>query len=87
MSNSVFRALSDPNRRRILQLLKRGDRSVSELQKHFHFTGATLSHHLDVLKRAHLVIPERRGQFIHYSLNTSVLEEVLTAFYSLFSHS
>ena len=85
MSNSVFRALSDPHRRHILKLLKKKDMSVTDIQKHFSFTGATLSHHLDALKRANLIIPERRGQFIHYSLNTSVLEEVLSAFYSFFS--
>jgi DNA-binding transcriptional ArsR family regulator len=85
MSDSVFKALADPNRRKILQLLKKRDMNVSEIAKHFSFTGATLSHHLDVLKNADLVVTERRGQFIEYSLNTSVLEEVLSSFYSLFS--
>ncbi|MDD5624004.1 MAG: autorepressor SdpR family transcription factor [Candidatus Peribacteraceae bacterium] len=85
MSNEVFKALADPHRRRILQLLKKRSMSVTDIQKHFAFTGATLSHHLDVLKRADLVTTERRGQFIHYALNTSVIEEVLSAFYSLFS--
>ena len=87
MKDSIFKALSDPNRRKILQLLKAKDRSVSDLQKFFTFTGATLSHHLDTLKRANLVVTERRGQFIFYSLNTSVLDDVLAAFYSLLSHS
>jgi DNA-binding transcriptional ArsR family regulator len=85
MVDSVFKAIADPHRRKILQLLKRSSMSVTEIQKHFTFTGATLSHHLDALKRANLVVTERRGQFIHYSLNTSVLEEVLSAFYSFFS--
>jgi DNA-binding transcriptional ArsR family regulator len=83
--DSVFKAIADPNRRKILKMLKRRDLSVSDIQKHFDFTGATLSHHLDALKRANLVVTERRGQFIFYSLNTSVLEEVLSAFYSFFS--
>lgn len=83
--DSVFKAIADPHRRKILKLLKKGDMSVSEIQKHFDFTGATLSHHLDALKRANLVVAERRGQFIFYSLNTSVLEEVLSAFYNFFS--
>ena len=83
--DSVFKALSDPHRRKILTLLKKRDLSVTEIQKHFPFTGATLSHHLDTLKRANLVITERRGQFIFYSLNPSVFEDVLQSFYSLFS--
>ena len=85
MSDSVFRALGDPHRRDILKLLRRGDMTVGEIGKHFPFTGATLSHHLDILKRADLVTTERRGQFIVYSLHTSVLEDVLGTFYSLFS--
>ena len=83
--DDVFRALSDPNRRKILQLLKKGDRNVGDIKQHFGFTGASLSHHLDILKRANLVVTERRGQFIYYSLNTSVFEDVVNAFYSLFS--
>lgn len=84
--DSVFKALSDPHRRSILKLLKKRDMTVSEIATHFSFTGATLSHHLDILKRANLVVTERDGQFIRYSLNTSVLEEVLLSFSSFFSH-
>jgi DNA-binding transcriptional ArsR family regulator len=76
----VFKALSDPNRRKILRLLKDKDLSVTEIQEHFTFTGASLSHHLDILKRADLVIAERRGQFIHYSLNVSVFEDTISMF-------
>ena len=83
--DSVFKALSDPSRREVLRLLKKRDMSVTDIQKHFNITGATLSHHLDILKRANLVVTERRGQFIFYSLNTSVLEDVLQSFFSLFS--
>ena len=83
--DSAFKALSDPNRRTILTLLKKHDMSVTEIAKHFDITGATLSHHLDTLKRANLVVTERRGQFIFYSLNTSVFEDVLQSFYSFFS--
>ena len=85
MIDAVFKALSDPNRRRILSLLKKSDLSVGEIRKHFAFTGATLSHHLDALKKADLVIAERRGQFIYYSLNMSVVDELIHAFSSLFS--
>ncbi|MFA6523506.1 MAG: autorepressor SdpR family transcription factor [Candidatus Peribacteraceae bacterium] len=83
--DSVFKALSDPTRRTILKLLKRRDMNVTEIAQHFGITGATLSHHLDTLRQANLVVTERRGQFIIYSLNTSVLEDVLLSFSSFFS--
>ncbi len=83
--DGVFKALSDPNRREILNLLKKKDLSVTEIQRHFKITGPSLSHHLDILKRANLVIAERRGQFIFYSLNISVFEETLKMFIKLFS--
>ncbi|MBD3328506.1 autorepressor SdpR family transcription factor [Candidatus Peregrinibacteria bacterium] len=82
--DSVFKALSDPNRRKILTLLKKKDLSVTQLQKHFKISGASLSHHLDILKRANLVIAERRGQFIFYSLNTSVFEQITKFFFDKF---
>lgn len=82
--NNLFKALSDPQRRQILELLKTKDMSVKELQTHFSFTQEALSHHLAVLKKADLVIDERKGQFIFYSLNTSVFEEVMNYFLSLF---
>lgn len=82
--DTVFKALADKSRREILTILKRKDMTVSEIGTHFLFTGATLSHHLDILKRANLVISERRGQFIVYSLNTSVAEEVMKIFLNLF---
>lgn len=82
--NQLFKALSDPNRRKILELLKQKDMSVKELQTHFSVTQEALSHHLMVLKRANLVLDERKGQFVFYSLNTSVFEEVMNYFLSLF---
>lgn len=82
--DKAFKALSDPSRRRILTLLKKGDMPVKEIKQHFDFTDASLSHHLDILKRADLVISERKGQFIHYSLNTSVIDEVLKIFIGIF---
>lgn len=75
--DTVFKALADKNRRKILEVLKVRDMTVQEIAGYFDFTGATLSHHLDILKRANLVISERNGQFIKYSLNTSVFEEVM----------
>lgn len=75
--DSVFKALSDKNRRKILNLLKKKDMSVKELLESFEISQASLSHHLDILKRAKLVIDERKGQFVYYSLNISVAEEFL----------
>lgn len=84
MIDAVFKALSDSNRRKILTLLKKEDMSVGEILKHFEITMASLSHHLDILKRANLVIPERKGQQIIYSLNLSVFEEVMKTFMKFF---
>ena len=81
--DQVFKALADPNRRRVLEILKEKDMTVGEINDRLAITGATLSHHLDILKRANLVVSEREGQFIRYSLNTSVFEEVLKAFINL----
>ncbi|NMB84127.1 winged helix-turn-helix transcriptional regulator [Candidatus Roizmanbacteria bacterium] len=80
----VFKAMADKNRRRILGILKKKDMTVSEIGRNFTITGASLSHHLDALKRANLVISQRKGQFIYYSLNTSVFEEVIKAFINYF---
>lgn len=82
--DSLFKALADPNRRKIIQLLKKKDMSVTDMLEKFDFTQASLSHHLDILKRADLVTTERRGQFIIYSLNASVFEETTALFLNLF---
>lgn len=84
MIDSVFKALSDPNRREILSLLKKKDMPVKEIAENFDITLASLSHHLDILKRAQLVVTERKGQMIYYSLNTSVFEEVMKTFLKFF---
>lgn len=83
--DSVFKALSDKNRRKIIELLKQGDMSQKQLQQHFKITQASLSHHLDVLKRANLIIDERQGQFVYYSLNVSVVEEAIAFFINMFN--
>ncbi|MDD3120650.1 MAG: autorepressor SdpR family transcription factor [Candidatus Gracilibacteria bacterium] len=82
--DSTFKALSDKNRRKILELLKEKDMSVGELLKHFPITQASLSHHLDILKRANLVVDEKKGQFVFYSLNLSSFEELTSIFMDLF---
>jgi DNA-binding transcriptional ArsR family regulator len=76
----TFHALSDPTRRAILNLLKEKDLTAGEIAECFHISKPSISHHLNVLKSAGLVLDERKGQFILYSLNTSVLEEVLSWF-------
>jgi DNA-binding transcriptional ArsR family regulator len=82
--DALFKAIADKNRRKILQILKKKDMTAGEIGKHFEITGASLSHHLDILKRARLVISERKGQYIQYSLNTSVVEEILTDVMDMF---
>lgn len=82
--DSLFKALADKNRRKILEILKEKDMTVMEIAKHFQITGASLSHHLDILKKSRLVISERKGQFIQYSLNTSVFEETLKTVMNFF---
>ena len=74
----TFKALSDPVRRRILELLKNGRLSAGEIGSHFDMAGATvISYHLGILKKADLVLESREKNFIYYELNTSVLEEIM----------
>jgi len=73
----TMKALADPIRRDILNLLKRGRMSAGEINSHFPVTGASISRHLSVLKEADLVRDAREGQFIFYELNASVLEEIM----------
>lgn len=73
----TLKALSDPIRREILNILKNGRLSAGEICDHFDVTGASISRHLSVLKEADLVRDRREGQFIYYELNASVLEEIL----------
>jgi len=82
--DNVFKALADPNRRKILEILREKDMVVNEIKFRMPVTGATLSHHLDILKRANLVVCERKGQFVKYSLNTSVFEEVMRLLIQVF---
>lgn len=73
----TFKALSDPVRREILLLLRAGRLSAGEIGTHFEMTGATISYHLSVLKKADLVFEAREKNYIYYELNTSVVEEVM----------
>jgi len=79
-----MQALSDPTRRKILEMLKKKDMAAGEIGRNFNITPPSLSHHLNILKQADLVIPERRGQEIIYSLNLSVFEEVAESLIKFF---
>ena len=73
----TFKALSDPARREILQLLKRGSMSAGDIASHFDMTAATVSYHLKMLKKADLIWEKKDKNYIFYELNTSVLEELM----------
>jgi DNA-binding transcriptional ArsR family regulator len=75
--NSAFRALADPTRREILRLLRQQSRSSGEIAARFDSSWPTISRHLAVLRDAELVVTERKGQAIHYELNTSVFQDVV----------
>lgn len=75
--NNTMKALSDPTRREILNYLKNGSMTAGEISAKFDMTAATISHHLATLKNADLVKEKKDKNYIIYSLNTSVLEEVL----------
>ena len=75
--NLLFKALRDPTRRRILEMLKEGDLTVGEISEPFAMTTPSISYHLDLLKQAQLVSARKNGQFVTYSLETTVLDESL----------
>jgi ArsR family transcriptional regulator, arsenate/arsenite/antimonite-responsive transcriptional repressor len=75
--DSLFKALDDPTRRSILELLQRRDLTAGEISDRFQVTKPTISHHLDLLRQAGLVLAEKQGQFVLYSLNTSVVEDCI----------
>ncbi|MDF2191790.1 autorepressor SdpR family transcription factor [Paraflavitalea sp. CAU 1676] len=75
--NDVFKALNDPARREILKLLRKRDMTAGEIAARFDMAAPSVSHHLDKLKRAGLVTTVKEGQYIHYSINTTVLDDVI----------
>jgi len=75
--NDVWSALADPTRRKILSLLKANDMNAGEIAEQFNMTKPSISHHLNQLKQANLVTAEKKGQNVIYSLNLSVVEEIL----------
>jgi ArsR family transcriptional regulator len=75
--NIVFKALNDPTRREILELLQEKDLTAGEIAEQFHISFPSISHHLDLLKQAKLVLAEKEGQYVYYSLNTTVVDDIL----------
>ena len=73
-----FKALSDPTRRAILDMLKGGAMTAGDISSQFDMTAATVSHHLSVLREAGFISDDRRGKFIYYELNMTVLDEILS---------
>jgi DNA-binding transcriptional ArsR family regulator len=78
--NILFKALNDGTRREILELLKQKDMTAGEIADHFSISKPSISHHLDLLKQAGLIEAEKQGQYITYSLNTTVFDEILKWF-------
>ncbi|MFI5358994.1 MAG: autorepressor SdpR family transcription factor [Halanaerobiales bacterium] len=85
--NMQFKALSDKTRRRILELLKEGDLTAGEIAERFEMTKPSITHHLNILYQADLVDRERQGQYIYYTLNTSVLQDVMSWLLDFFGDS
>ena len=81
--NALFKALIDPIRRDILDLLKDKDMSAGDIAEHFNIGKPTISHHLDLLRQAGLVTSAKQGQFIIYSISTTVLDEMLQWIYQI----
>ena len=75
--NETMKALSDPTRRAILNMLKNRTMAAGDIASQFDMTGASISHHLSTLKKANLIVEDKQKNYIYYTLNASVLEEVL----------
>ena len=80
---SLFKALDDPTRRKILEMLRTGDLTAGQIANAFNMTKPSISYHLNILKSGDLVIALKKGQFVYYSLNTSVVDEVVQWLLSL----
>ena len=81
--NNIFKALNDPIRREILKMLRERDMTAGEIAEKFDITAPSISHHLDKLKQADLVSTIKKGQFVHYSLNTSIIDDIIQFFVPL----
>jgi ArsR family transcriptional regulator len=86
MANELlFKALADPTRRQVLRLLGRGEMTAGEIGSHFNISAPSMSHHFNILKNADLIYLRRDGQQLYYSLNTTVLQDVMTILLDIFS--
>lgn len=81
--NDAFKALADPTRRKILELLSEGDKNAGEIADYFNISKPSISHHLSILKSAGLIMDERQGQNIVYSLNLTVFQDVVRWFFDV----
>jgi DNA-binding transcriptional ArsR family regulator len=84
--NAIFKALSDPTRREIVRLLRKGEKTAGDLAARFEMTKPTISHHFSVLKEADLVTTRRDGTTIYYAINTTVLQDLMTWVVELAKH-
>jgi ArsR family transcriptional regulator, arsenate/arsenite/antimonite-responsive transcriptional repressor len=75
--NAVFKALNDETRREILNLLREKDMNAGDIAEKFNISKPSISHHLDILKQADLITSEKKGQFIYYSVNTTIIDDLL----------
>lgn len=78
--NILFKALNDQTRREILEMLQKRDMTAGEISDKFHISKPSISHHLDLLKQAGLVESEKEGQFVYYSINTTVVDDIVKWF-------
>lgn len=81
--SKVFKALSDETRREILKMLSNQDMNAGEISDHFNISKPSISKHLDILRESELISSEKKGQFVIYSINTSIIQEVLGNFLNL----
>lgn len=85
--NSLFKALNDQTRRRIMEMLRESDMTAGDIADKFEMTKPSISHHLSLLKQAKLVVDIRKGQFIYYSLNATVFDDIVKWFLRFNSNS
>ena len=84
-NEKVFKALADPTRRKILRMLGKGEMTAGQISSHFEISAPSMSHHFNILKGADLVFVRRNGQQLHYSLNTTVFQDLMTVLFDIFS--
>jgi ArsR family transcriptional regulator, arsenate/arsenite/antimonite-responsive transcriptional repressor len=78
--NILFKALNDQTRREILEMLRTGDKTAGEIADRFNISKPSISHHLDLLRQAELVESVKQGQFVYYSLNITMVDEIVKWF-------